>query len=338
MKMFSYMMRFPPHKHSYSFIKLPSFHMLSKSGASKIGLRFEDVLLLRDHKELELERDKLRKEVDRFLSSLPNRGVACDPETEVLKSSLGAVFRCGVCGRLHNPEKRKWRECLGRVLSLFCSITSMCKHDVPEVLVALKGQEAFKALAAKYLRAREPNFSNLDLVVNPAGTLRAVLRCMDLYEAESQVLREALEKLPDKKKVTLLEYADSNVEDERTEIVKVGIGEMVFDGRQLCRVLFRVGRLPPTVVRKAKGDYRSGRACCATILSRIETVLCQISRDVKYAVVRRDFIKCEKILSSKFFLVDRSGRYVQISNSEAEEPIALLVKRYFEPSTSREEQ
>ncbi|MBS7287547.1 MAG: hypothetical protein KIH01_02050 [Candidatus Freyarchaeota archaeon] len=288
-------------------------------------------------------------------TSVPHiAGEGYDPEFEYYMARLGMRFRCSVCGRMHHPGKKSWRNCFVKVASLVndclfrdnilwemskfldkCTLT-VGLPDKRLVRILLKGERAFRIagkmagwLAKKYAarlgfdtqeftkrRAYLDNPQALYLKISDPFRMLVKADCfVNLAKAYAEMVETANR---------LILKAVEKLPDAKVEeiirnrdggITEVNVGGLLLPGSVLEEVFSEAKR----VGHRSRGEY-------------VSVTFYQVDESLSYAVIYRELyrIKCARNVkvSGGWILASREGVIAELSPEEASLDISALIVKH----------
>lgn len=239
-----------------------------------------------------------------------------DVEFELVKAIMGLKFKCGVCGKTHDPKKQAWIKCYKSTLNLLRRDRyGVFDYVVPFPTFVRKGQKA-REMVKKYSFPSVWFFKyNFELAIMPKIVLERKRRFIEYYDAWLQFIKEKIEKLPD---VT-----------PNTSVVERGnyreITRIRVHGEEFNSIYLQSVFTPPS------GEW-SVSGIDGKLFKALNHSFYQITPDLKYAVIqerRSEYYKGQiRSLEKKVYLIDSDGGWVEILPSYMYVPIEKTLEKY----------
>jgi len=239
-----------------------------------------------------------------------------DVEFELVKAIMGMKFKCGVCGKTHDPKKRGWIKCYELILDrLSRDIYGVFDYVIPFPTFVRKGQKA-KEIVEKYSFPSVWFFKHdFELAIMPKVILERRRRFIEYYNAWLQFIKEKIEKLPDvTPNVSVVERGNYR------EITRI-----LVHGEEFSSIYLRLVFTPPS--GKWSDSENDGKWFKA-----LNHSFYQITPDLEYAVIqerRSEYYKKQiRSLKKKVYLISSNGGWVEIHPSYMHAPIEKTLEKY----------
>nr|MDO8063452.1 hypothetical protein [Candidatus Freyrarchaeum guaymaensis] len=209
------------------------------------------------------------------VSPVRGAGEHYDPEEELVKLALGIPFKCAVCGGVHEIGKvYTWGRCYRAAKKVIIrAINNYRRARITFRDRVLKGSRAIYKVESSYRHHFQIDLSPPMVLTNYERLRLEALKVAEARDAIERMIERRVAELPTGRVVYLLNVADGVV---RKVVVDYGDESALLDGESVVEAAFPVKGVKWFQTVKGKGWVRE-----------VESDLCWITEDLKYAIVRR---------------------------------------------------